>query len=480
MCGPCSVESEAQTFAIAAALAPLGVAFLRGGAFKPRSSPYAFQGHGEPALDWMRRAADAHGMKVVTEALAEADVQLVAAHADLVQVGSRNMHNYALLKAIGRTGQAGPAQARHGGDPRRVAAGRRVPARGGRRGGRLLRARHPQLRRLHAQPARPGRGRAALPRARVPGDRRPLPRRRAARSGAPPRARRPRGGRRGADDREPRRPRRARSATAPRPSPSASCRRSCRSSAEVCHDQPGLRTPRARAAARCSTPSRRATTCSTGSSRSASIRAGAAARAASQRAGRSPRPGPAGKTALDLGHRHRRPGADDRALPPRGDGDRHGSLARHARRGGGEGAPARRPHPLRRGRRAGDRSPRPQRRRGEHRVRHPQRGGPPARPPRDGARHPRRRAASPSSSSPSRGEARSRPGALPHPRGGAAHRRRPLRIGGVRLPPAIHRGLPAARRSSPRRWKRRGSTVLEVAPLSFGAVCLFVATPRRG
>jgi 3-deoxy-7-phosphoheptulonate synthase len=99
------MESEAQAFSIAAALAPLGVAFLRGGAYKPRSSPYSFQGHGEPALDWLRRAADAHGMKVVTEALAEADVDLVAAHADLVQVGSRNMHNYALLKAIGRTGR---------------------------------------------------------------------------------------------------------------------------------------------------------------------------------------------------------------------------------------------------------------------------------------------------------------------------------------------------------------------------------------
>ena len=103
MCGPCSVESEAQVRAIAARLAPLGVSFLRGGAFKPRTSPYAFQGHGEPALRWMRKAADEHGMKVVTEALAEADVQLVAEHADLIQIGSRNMHNYALLKAIGRT-----------------------------------------------------------------------------------------------------------------------------------------------------------------------------------------------------------------------------------------------------------------------------------------------------------------------------------------------------------------------------------------
>jgi 3-deoxy-7-phosphoheptulonate synthase len=105
MCGPCAVESEAHVFSIAARLAPLGVQFLRGGAFKPRTSPYAFQGHGREALVWMRRAADAHGMKVVTEALSEGDVSAVAEHADLVQVGSRNMHNYALLKMIARTGR---------------------------------------------------------------------------------------------------------------------------------------------------------------------------------------------------------------------------------------------------------------------------------------------------------------------------------------------------------------------------------------
>ena len=105
MCGPCSVESEDQIRSIAARLAPLGVTFLRGGAWKPRTSPYAFQGHGEPALRWLRHAASSFGMKVVTEALSEQDAPLVAEHADLVQVGSRNMHNYALLKAIGKTGR---------------------------------------------------------------------------------------------------------------------------------------------------------------------------------------------------------------------------------------------------------------------------------------------------------------------------------------------------------------------------------------
>ncbi len=105
MCGPCSVESQEQMNAIAARLAPLGVRILRGGAFKPRTSPYAFQGHGEPALQWMRRAADKHGMRIVTEALSDSDVPTVAAYADMLQVGSRNMQNFALLRTIGAVGK---------------------------------------------------------------------------------------------------------------------------------------------------------------------------------------------------------------------------------------------------------------------------------------------------------------------------------------------------------------------------------------
>ena len=101
MAGPCSVESEEQIRACAATLAPLGVGFLRGGAFKPRTSPYAFQGVGEPGLRWLRSAADAHGLRVVTEVLSENDVPAVAASADLLQIGSRNMQNFALLRAAG-------------------------------------------------------------------------------------------------------------------------------------------------------------------------------------------------------------------------------------------------------------------------------------------------------------------------------------------------------------------------------------------
>jgi 3-deoxy-7-phosphoheptulonate synthase len=105
LCGPCGVESEDQIDRIAQAVASAGAQILRGGAFKPRTSPYAFQGHGAEALRWLRRAADRHGLRVVTEVLAEGDVPLVAEHADLLQVGSRNMQNFALLKAAGRAGR---------------------------------------------------------------------------------------------------------------------------------------------------------------------------------------------------------------------------------------------------------------------------------------------------------------------------------------------------------------------------------------
>lgn len=100
--GPCAVESEAQITRIAEALGRRGVRVLRGGAFKPRTSPYDFQGLGSAALGWLRRAADRFGMHVVSEVMSERDVDEVAAAADLLQVGSRNMQNFSLLKAIGR------------------------------------------------------------------------------------------------------------------------------------------------------------------------------------------------------------------------------------------------------------------------------------------------------------------------------------------------------------------------------------------
>jgi len=105
MAGPCSVESREQIGELAELLARCGVQVLRGGGFKPRSSPYAFQGLGGQALSWLRDAADRHGLSVVSEALGEASVPVVAEHSDLIQIGSRNMHSYALLKRVAAEGK---------------------------------------------------------------------------------------------------------------------------------------------------------------------------------------------------------------------------------------------------------------------------------------------------------------------------------------------------------------------------------------
>lgn len=103
--GPCAVEAPELLEPTVAAVAEAGAQIVRGGAFKPRTSPYSFQGLGEPGLDLLRRAADRHGLKVVTEAMAPADVPAVADHAELLQIGARNMQNFALLKAAGRCGR---------------------------------------------------------------------------------------------------------------------------------------------------------------------------------------------------------------------------------------------------------------------------------------------------------------------------------------------------------------------------------------
>ncbi|WP_018465088.1 bifunctional 3-deoxy-7-phosphoheptulonate synthase/chorismate mutase [Calidithermus timidus] len=100
--GPCSIESEEQLMATARFLAERGVRVLRGGAYKPRTSPYGFQGMGKPALELGRKAADAYGMVFVTEVMDTRDVELVAHYADILQVGTRNAHNFALLKEVGK------------------------------------------------------------------------------------------------------------------------------------------------------------------------------------------------------------------------------------------------------------------------------------------------------------------------------------------------------------------------------------------
>ncbi len=101
MAGPCAVECELQVFATARAVAAAGARILRGGAFKPRTSPYSFQGLGEAGLELLAAAGRAHGLPVVTEVVAPEDVALVARHADLLQIGARNMQNFRLLQAVG-------------------------------------------------------------------------------------------------------------------------------------------------------------------------------------------------------------------------------------------------------------------------------------------------------------------------------------------------------------------------------------------
>ncbi len=100
--GPCSVESREQAFTIAERVARAGARFFRGGAYKPRTSPYAFQGMGENGLKIMAEIRDRFGLRIVTEAVDSESLELVAAYADVVQIGARNMQNFSLLKKAGR------------------------------------------------------------------------------------------------------------------------------------------------------------------------------------------------------------------------------------------------------------------------------------------------------------------------------------------------------------------------------------------
>jgi 3-deoxy-7-phosphoheptulonate synthase len=102
MAGPCSVESRDQIFAVAESVARSGAKFLRGGAFKPRSSPYSFQGMGEDGLKLMREAADQFGMLVVSEVMEISQIPVMLPYVDLLQVGARNMQNFNLLRELGK------------------------------------------------------------------------------------------------------------------------------------------------------------------------------------------------------------------------------------------------------------------------------------------------------------------------------------------------------------------------------------------
>jgi 3-deoxy-7-phosphoheptulonate synthase len=99
--GPCSVENEEMIIETATKVKKAGAKFLRGGAYKPRTSPYAFQGHGESALELLAAARDASGLGIITEVMDTADVEKIAEVADILQIGARNMQNFALLKKVG-------------------------------------------------------------------------------------------------------------------------------------------------------------------------------------------------------------------------------------------------------------------------------------------------------------------------------------------------------------------------------------------
>ena len=105
MAGPCSVESEKQILETARSVANAGAKFLRGGAFKPRTSPYDFQGMEEEGLKLMQKAKEETGLGIITEVMSDRDVPLVAEYADILQIGARNMQNFALLKTLGRAGR---------------------------------------------------------------------------------------------------------------------------------------------------------------------------------------------------------------------------------------------------------------------------------------------------------------------------------------------------------------------------------------
>ena len=105
MAGPCSVESEKQIMETAEAVAAAGAKILRGGAYKPRTSPYDFQGMAEDGLKLLAKARAATGLAIITEVMSDSEVPLVAEYTDIMQIGARNMQNFALLKALGRCGR---------------------------------------------------------------------------------------------------------------------------------------------------------------------------------------------------------------------------------------------------------------------------------------------------------------------------------------------------------------------------------------
>ena len=153
MAGPCSVESREQLIETADAVKAAGATVLRGGAFKPRTSPYAFQGLGVEALRYLAEARERTGLPVITEVMEPNQVDIVAEYADILQIGTRNMQNYSLLQRRRAGGPAGDAQARLRRDGRGIADGRRVHRQLRQPERDPVRARHPDVRDVHPQHA---------------------------------------------------------------------------------------------------------------------------------------------------------------------------------------------------------------------------------------------------------------------------------------------------------------------------------------
>ncbi len=154
--GPCSVEGREQILEVAHVVKEAGAAGLRGGAFKPRTSPYSFQGLKEKGLELLAEAREATGLAVVTEIMAKEHVELVSRYADVLQVGARNMQNYPLLEAVGESSLPVLLEARPVGDDGRVLAGGRVHPQDRQLASDAVRARHPHFRGPHTVHAAAG------------------------------------------------------------------------------------------------------------------------------------------------------------------------------------------------------------------------------------------------------------------------------------------------------------------------------------
>ena len=153
--GPCSIESRDQAFAVAERVAKTGARFFRGGAYKPRTSPYAFQGLGEDALKIMAEIRERFGLMIMTEAIDNESLDLVAQYADCIQIGARNMQNFSLLKKAGRMRKPVLLKTRDVGDSGRVSDGCRIHHERRQLSGDPVRARRPHLRRPYPQHSGP-------------------------------------------------------------------------------------------------------------------------------------------------------------------------------------------------------------------------------------------------------------------------------------------------------------------------------------